>query len=314
LKKTNLIKILKNWSNPNYLRNAFFNKLFSLLYRRNNGDFIFDEYWDNLIILDACRYDYFEELFKKREMKGDLREKKSRGAHTISFLRENFRKDKYYDIIYITGNPYVDKFLKNNLFKIISPWKDQWDETYHTVLPQTIYKIVIDVIQKYTGKRLIIHFMQPHYPYIDYNANQTNRRVLSNSNQETDSIVKIKKKSSFLSMYSGQIYTTMDKDTQIQAYKKNLELVLNFVEKLINILPGTTIVTSDHGEAFGEKIFPLLPFRYYGHHKRFKIPILLKIPWLKIKPENKDYKFQKDTVEKRKIKESLDNFKKKGMI
>jgi len=45
-------------------------------------------------------------------MKGTLEKKKSRGAHTISFLSENFKNKRYDDIVYITANPYVDRYLK----------------------------------------------------------------------------------------------------------------------------------------------------------------------------------------------------------
>ena len=308
MKKNHLINILKNWKNPFYLRNVFIFKLFSIIYRRNNGAFIFDEDWDNLIILDACRYDIFEKEFRKRGMIGTLQEKKSRGSHTISFLLENFRKDRYDDIIYITANPYVNKVLKNKFFKIISPWKDQWDEVFHTVLPQTMYDLTIETALKYPNKKLIIHFMQPHFPYIDSKYSHINIRDLSKSIYNTNSTSKIKKKNSLLVIYCAKFYTTASRTTQINAYKKNLELVLNHVEKLINFLPGITVISSDHGEAFGEIIHPLLPIRYFGHHRRIKMPILLKIPWLRIKPEEKDFQYQKEIKEKQKIKKALENF------
>jgi hypothetical protein len=42
---------------------------------------IFNEEWDNLIILDACKYDYFEKLLKKR-MKEKLEYRISQGSNT----------------------------------------------------------------------------------------------------------------------------------------------------------------------------------------------------------------------------------------
>ena len=41
-----------------------------ILYRRNKGSNFLDKEWDNLIILDACRYDSFKSLFLKRKILG----------------------------------------------------------------------------------------------------------------------------------------------------------------------------------------------------------------------------------------------------
>ena len=68
--------------------------------------FILDEDWDNLIILDACRYDFFKEEIEKRQIDGYLKKVISRGSHTLNFLKENFTEDYYNDIVYITANPH----------------------------------------------------------------------------------------------------------------------------------------------------------------------------------------------------------------
>lgn len=82
-------------------RNVFLNKIiFPLLFRRNRGIYILEESWDNLIILDACRYDTFKEEFDKRKMKGKLEYRISRGSETSSFLLENFIKSKHDDSLY----------------------------------------------------------------------------------------------------------------------------------------------------------------------------------------------------------------------
>ena len=92
LRTENIINFLKSWKDPISLRNHLIYKLVSILYRQNNGFYIFDELWDNLIILDACRYDTFKEVFTTRKITGNLELRISRGAHTTSFLRENFQK------------------------------------------------------------------------------------------------------------------------------------------------------------------------------------------------------------------------------
>ena len=49
------------------------------------------EDWDNLIVLDACRYDMFKEI---NTIKGNLERGISRGSATSQFLIENFESVK----------------------------------------------------------------------------------------------------------------------------------------------------------------------------------------------------------------------------
>ena len=111
MRKKSFTKLIKNWNNLFFLRDAFINKIASIIYKRNKGIFLLDEPWDNLI-----RYDFFKEAYIKRNIKGILYEKKSRGSHTVSFLLENFRNIKYSDIVYITANPHVDLLLKDKCY------------------------------------------------------------------------------------------------------------------------------------------------------------------------------------------------------
>lgn len=314
MKKKSFKKLIKNWNNLFFLRDAFINKIASIIYKRNKGIFLLNEPWDNLIILDACRYDFFKEAYIKRNIKGILYEKKSRGSHTVSFLLENFRNMKYSDIVYITANPHVDLLLKDKFHKIISVWKDGWDEKEKTVLPKTMFEYALEAKMNYPKKKLIIHFMQPHYPYIGYKFGHNTIEKLRKPQQNRKSFMKRRKNNSFLTLYSAKIYSSIEKKTHIRVYKANLELALDYVEKLIETLPGTIIITSDHGEAFGERIFPFLPFKLFGHHRRFKIPILLKIPWLKFKSPYESARFSSDIVERLKIRNKVQNFKKDGLI
>ena len=42
---------------------------------------------------------------------------------------------------------------------------------------------------------------------------------------------------------------------------------------------GLTAITSDHGNALGERAFPF-PIRVYGHPLGVLIPALIDVPWL----------------------------------
>lgn len=56
-------------------------------------------------------------------------------------------------------------------------------------------------------------------------------------------------------------------------YVENLQAAQPHVEELLSAFQGRTIVTSDHGNAFGE-------WDVYGHPARTYISPLLDVPWL----------------------------------
>jgi len=58
-----------------------------------------------------------------------------------------------------------------------------------------------------------------------------------------------------------------------KAYEDNLKLVLEEVKKLVKNLEGKIVVTSNHGECFGEKFIIEHPTGIY-------IKELVEVPWL----------------------------------
>lgn len=135
---------------------------------------IMEEDWDYLIILDACRYDYFSKLYKNY-LCGELKKFISLGCGTLEWCKKSF-KTKYNDVIYVSANPYINsKFeingfsAKNHFCNIIDVWEDGWSEELGSVHPQEVNKAVKKVKYNYPEKRLIIHYLQPHEPYLSYN-------------------------------------------------------------------------------------------------------------------------------------------------
>ena len=222
----------------------------------------------------------------------------------------------------------MDRLLKDKFYKIISVWKYGWNEKYQTVLPETVYEYALYAMTKYPNKRLIIHFIQPHFPYIGYRFTDSSIEELRISTLNNTQFKGSGMKVTLFSIYASDIYLAIDVKTHLQAYRQNLKLVLPYVEKLIDILPGRTVVTADHGEAFGEKIHPLIPLRVYGHPRGIRIPALVKVPWLVVEPEEKESKSIKDLEkelaklrlvretekEDEKLKKAIKNLKLKGKV
>jgi len=66
----------------------------------------------------------------------------------------------------------------------------------------------------------------------------------------------------------------------VKAYMINLFLVLRYVKKLSEILPGKIVITLYHGEAFWEKLYRWILLRVYGHMSRIGIKSLTQVPYL----------------------------------
>lgn len=267
----------------NYIKRAsvfLIKKVFiPILYRKNTVN-LMEKDWKNLIILDACRFDLFNEVREKYNLKGELNAEYSNASETQEFLLKNFAQKFYKDIVYITANPFVDRLVRDKFFKVISVWKDGWDDKCKTVLPSVMYEKALKYIRKYPNKRIIIHFIQPHYPYINYDVGDESFEELRDATFESRDQKSLNKVTNdFFKIYTANFYVTMDTNIHWKAYKDNLEQAIPYVKKLLNNLPGKTVVTADHGEAFGEKVHPLIPFKIYGHPIDYKIPVLTKVPW-----------------------------------
>ena len=63
-----------------------------------------------------------------------------------------------------------------------------------------------------------------------------------------------------------------------RAYRENLDLAMAEVERLLEQLPGKTVVTADHGELLGERLRPV-PVRDFGHPDGVYLEPLVTVPW-----------------------------------
>ncbi|MBN2121168.1 MAG: glycosyltransferase [Candidatus Omnitrophica bacterium] len=257
-----IIKEIKNgWKKQEWwsfrLPSLFVRGVFHYLIReKNEGIYVMDEDWDNLLILDACRFDLFTQT---NWIEGVLEKKISRGSHTWMFLRENFT-GFYPDTIYVSSNPFIWEF-RYSFYKTVYIAPEEEIEKYGTVLPETVNKAALEVHRLHPNKRLIVHYLQPHDPFIGKIQIEE---------------VKNKDISPFYLFARGKI----KKSLLWQAYQDNLKRVLPLVEELTEALSGKTVITSDHGESFGSKV-RIFPVRIYGHSGP-RIKDLIEIPWFVI--------------------------------
>lgn len=224
-----------------------------------DGVNIFEEDWDNLIILDACRYDTFLEY--KDMLPGETEYRISRGSHSKEFIRGNFRVERLHDVVYLTFStvlPYLKSEIDTELYRfaLVQEFED-WKNIF-PYYPEMLTKHAKRFAKKYRNKRLIIHYMQPHSPYIG----QFGKKHFSESD------------------YTDVLWRRPDlsEDDLWTAYRENLEIVLPHIEELLEKFQGKTVITADHGELLGDRVWPL-PVRDYGHPYGVYVNELVKVPW-----------------------------------
>jgi len=219
--------------------------------------------WDILIVLDACRYDYYE---KFTPFKGELLKLEVESSDTQTWLTMNF--PSRYPYVYVSANPFCNSKIKVGDFlglehfkKVIDVWEFGWDDELKTVPPREVTKASLPYLK---NERVIIHYMQPHFP----------------------SIGKIRvtfeawKPDPLNTIIDGVTYPKHLPPLDIikEAYKENLQIVLKEIKA--NLLPKIpknrkVVITSDHGEFLGEngRLF----------HPCVKHPVLNTVFWHEIR-------------------------------
>jgi hypothetical protein len=244
------------------LDRLYYRRLRTWPYNRNGLD-IFEEDWDNLLILDACRYDLFEEV---ADLPGETTAVESRGSATREFLQGNFDGQELLDTVYVTASPMLYNHrdeIDVQFHAVVDVWQEQgWDDQYQTVLPETMREATLDAAERFPNKRLLVHFIQPHFPFVGPTGREQFDLEAINFQWEDTA--------------TGRL--DISAETIQRAYRENLEEVLPAVETLLFELGGKTVVTADHGQIIGERLFPI-PIREYGHPPGLYADELVRVPW-----------------------------------
>jgi hypothetical protein len=246
-----------------------------------NGTRIMEEDWDNLIILDACRYDVFREV---NSVPGTLHKRTSRGGATPAFIQENFANREFNDTVWISANAVVGQYSDLiDVYKLVGLWGDDTgnseiefpdDNTHPFSLtdPEPVVENAIKASESYPNKRLIIHFLQPHTPYLIKDGEQ----LPADSKYRT-----------FTAVRNGEV----SEAEMRSVYKQNVKFVMKHVKRLLNKLNGKTVITADHGELLGEGVplaWRLLDSRWaltnldnydYAHYNWMRVSELIEVPW-----------------------------------
>jgi len=252
-------EVVKNWDDRAFWYLAMERKILKNFFKYDSkfGVNIMESDWDTLIILDACRYDVFKEN-KPAEWPEPL-PVRSRASNTWNFYERNF-KDDYPDTVVVTANPRTVKIRPNRFHNIIKVYESHWDDDLGTVNPRDMAECTIEAHENYPNKRIISHWIQPHYPFVGSD--------MVNHNFEGDTpFDELKRKNTNV-------------DQVWEAYIKSFNYTTEYVDKVLNnaSVNGKVVVTSDHGNAFeeGPKKWP---FPIYGHPRDIHSKELITVPW-----------------------------------
>lgn len=240
-----------------------------------------------LIVLDACRFDFLADLFDSY-FQGRIEPVWSPASDTFEYQRKNWGKE--YEYPYVTGAaPITPKRINFNeperhgdglgfdndtlrkkykgyqpsehLSNIDAVWQDSWDPELGVCPPEP----VTERAKTKTSDRLVVHYFQPHAPYIGEVTALGNKK---NFEEQRGGAV------------SGDIWRRVregeitDQDLR-QLYQSNLERVLFAVAELIRFTASDKyIITGDHGEALGE-------YGRYAHSLDWH-PYVRTVPWAEV--------------------------------
>jgi hypothetical protein len=280
---------------------------------------VVEEDWDYLLVLDACRWDFFSEIYDEY-LDGTLEKRRSLGSSTPEWAAKTFTED--HDISYYSANPFINSLgiplnemewgascdydwtASNHFREVHDLWRDAWDDDLGTVPPDNVSDAVpLSDVQADGADRTVIHYLQPHAPYIGRGKGRKLSQIRDGVDAETtqesslpgpigaagtrvrtwvEQILAESELAQKLGMWIelnpssiGDLTTSGTRETVEKYYEENLRIVLESVANLVEQLDGTVVVTADHGEAFGEQ-------GIWEHHIETHIPVLVEVPWLEV--------------------------------
>lgn len=255
-------KIRKGLANPRAAMEYVGTRSLWWFWRRHQVTNIYDREWDVVVVLDACRYDLFEEVGWDRPQ--SVEPIYSVASMTGDWMERTFPRDAS-DTVYVTSAPFSEQKLDSERFADLDEvWRYGFDEDIGTVPPALTTDRGIIHSRNSDADRLVVHYMQPHFPSIEH------PELGSKLNPEGSA----RWNSVWERYYEGDI----SYDLLWNAYRSNLVTVLEHVDTLLDNLDAErVVVTSDHGNALGKA-------GRYGHPSDAVVPSVRRVPWAVIGP------------------------------
>jgi len=252
--------------------------------------------WDVLVILDACRVDQMQAVADEYDCVGEVNSVWSQASCSIDWIRKTFRghPERAAECAYITANPFADHDtadapsadLRELPMAQFEPlYEYEWAEVpappasprgaIATVPPEVVTEYAIDAWRRRreTGaKRMIVHYMQPHEPYI------THPEWGSGDHELLEDLVY-----GDADMVGQSVWQAIrDGETDVtvaelwQAGVENLRWVMDDIQqRLVTNCDAEIVLSADHGNAMGE-------WGEWHHPPGAIAPSVRKVPWVRV--------------------------------
>jgi len=225
----------------------------------------YEREWDLLVLLDCATVQMMQEVADGYDFVGEVGEHFSPGTTSAEWMRNTFT-DRYREemsrTVHVTGNTASEEFLESDQFRHLEEvWLDGWDDELGTIPARAITDRAIYYDRKLSPDRLIVHYMQPHPPFVprqDVEASEVRRYGISGDGMDVADL---------------HFEAGYDRETLWDAHVENLEYVLDDVSLLLsNVSADRAVLSADHGQAFGEG-------GAWGHGPGERVDVLRKVPW-----------------------------------
>lgn len=224
--------------------------------------------WDVLVILDGCRVDLMESVADDYDFIDTVSSVYSVGGTSDEWIQRTFDSvdaATRESTAYVTANPHLEHTtVEPSDFGLLDEvWRYGWDDELGTVRPRTVTDRAIAVDREANVDRLIVHYMQPHAPFLD--DPELTDGMTPDSDPDSPGSVDVWEKLSDGRLSWAEVW---------DASRRNLCRVLDEVAVLReNVDADRLVLSADHGNAMGE-------LGQYGHGRHERVDSVCRVPWV----------------------------------
>ncbi|WP_143825075.1 hypothetical protein [Natrinema ejinorense] len=241
---------------------------------------VFEREWDVLVLLDACRVDLLAEVAPEYDWLPspeavDAAAIDSVAGSSKEWMRRTFTpadREGLENTAYVTGNPFSAAALGDDhpLGLLDEVWRYAWDDDLGSIRPEPITDRAIAVCREGDYDRVIVHYMQPHVPFLDRPDLHAGYRPEYWGSP--DSVVDPAETG--LDVWGRVRRGELARDVVWEAYADNLRTGLGSVATLRRNVDGTLALSADHGNAMGE-------LGIWGHPDT-PVSSIRRVPWVEL--------------------------------
>lgn len=231
----------------------------------NYGSSPFDESWDVLVILDACRPDYLRDVASPNDYDWatDIKTRYSAASSSPEFVEKCMAPlphTRTESMGLVSGNPHTEMELDPSKYGAVREiGAVEWAQNGEWLPPKPVTNHAISMWRNEPVDQMVVWYMQPHAPYPGLDTSGLPERDVPWSPIE----------------YART--NDLSNRTIRKAYRDTLERALEEVDVLSrNLDADDVILTADHAELLGE--WGVL----YDHPRNAPIPTLKRVPWVQL--------------------------------